>query len=42
MTGAQPPAPASDVPAGEPGSEFRKDMGPWANFALGFTYLSPW
>ncbi|WP_052864354.1 APC family permease [Streptomyces niger] len=24
-----------------PGSEFRKDMGPWANFALGFTYLSP-
>ncbi|MCS0635069.1 APC family permease [Streptomyces sp. LP05-1] len=26
---------------GEPGSEFRKEMGPWANFALGFTYLSP-
>lgn len=25
----------------EPGSEFRKEMGPWANFALGFTYLSP-
>lgn len=25
----------------ESGSEFRKDMGPWANFALGFTYLSP-
>ncbi|MEU6117275.1 APC family permease [Streptomyces sp. NPDC047117] len=24
-----------------PDSEFRKDMGPWANFALGFTYLSP-
>ncbi|GGO56931.1 amino acid permease [Streptomyces daqingensis] len=23
------------------GSEFRKEMGPWANFALGFTYLSP-
>jgi amino acid transporter len=22
-------------------SEFRKDMGPWSNFALGFTYLSP-
>ncbi|MCQ4194407.1 APC family permease [Streptomyces parvulus] len=22
-------------------SEFRKEMGPWANFALGFTYLSP-
>ncbi|WP_030954215.1 APC family permease, partial [Streptomyces sp. NRRL S-481] len=41
MTGTQPPAPASGVPGGEPGSEFRKDMGPWANFALGFTYLSP-
>ncbi|MEU6062524.1 APC family permease [Streptomyces sp. NPDC047097] len=27
--------------AGAPGSEFRKEMGPWANFALGFTYLSP-
>ncbi|WP_432106374.1 APC family permease [Streptomyces sp. AA1529] len=26
---------------GAPGSEFRKEMGPWANFALGFTYLSP-
>ncbi|MGA4845167.1 APC family permease [Streptomyces sp. G5(2025)] len=26
---------------GEEKSEFRKDMGPWANFALGFTYLSP-
>lgn len=25
----------------EGGSEFRKDMSPWANFALGFTYLSP-
>lgn len=25
----------------ERGSEFRKEMGPWANFALGFTYLSP-
>ncbi|QPP07985.1 amino acid permease [Streptomyces bathyalis] len=25
----------------EHGSEFRKEMGPWANFALGFTYLSP-
>lgn len=24
-----------------PGDEFRKEMGPWANFALGFTYLSP-
>jgi amino acid transporter len=23
------------------GSEFRKEMGPWSNFALGFTYLSP-
>ena len=22
-------------------SEFRRDMSPWANFALGFTYLSP-
>ncbi|MGW8379491.1 APC family permease [Streptomyces sp. ODS28] len=31
------PAAAGD----ERGSEFRKDMGPWANFALGFTYLSP-
>ncbi|MEV8568074.1 amino acid permease [Streptomyces sp. NPDC051322] len=27
--------------AGAEQSEFRKDMGPWANFALGFTYLSP-
>ncbi|WP_369203362.1 APC family permease [Streptomyces sp. PU-14G] len=26
---------------GEHGTEFRKEMGPWANFALGFTYLSP-
>ncbi|GAA4323136.1 amino acid permease [Streptomyces venetus] len=41
MTSPQPPAPASGGPGGEPGSEFRKDMGPWANFALGFTYLSP-
>ncbi|MGW3990545.1 APC family permease [Streptomyces sp. NPDC004830] len=38
----QPSAAASGpVPEGERGSEFRKDMGPWANFALGFTYLSP-
>ncbi|HET7349309.1 MAG TPA: amino acid permease, partial [Marmoricola sp.] len=22
-------------------SEFKRDMSPWANFALGFTYLSP-
>ena len=22
-------------------SEFKREMGPWANFALGFTYLSP-
>ena len=22
-------------------SEFRREMSPWANFALGFTYLSP-
>lgn len=22
-------------------NEFKRDMGPWANFALGFTYLSP-
>src|SRR3954452_11566078 len=22
-------------------SEFRRDMSPWANFSLGFTYLSP-
>lgn len=41
MTGPQPPAPAADASPGEPASEFRKDMGPWANFALGFTYLSP-
>jgi amino acid transporter len=41
VTAAQPPAPAAGTPGGEPGSEFRKDMGPWANFALGFTYLSP-
>ncbi|MES4891258.1 APC family permease [Streptomyces sp. NPDC096012] len=41
MTGPQPPAPAAGGTGGEPGSEFRKDMGPWANFALGFTYLSP-
>ncbi|MFG2891149.1 APC family permease [Streptomyces sp. NPDC048248] len=42
MTGS--PAPASEGAAGtgpEEESEFRKDMGPWANFALGFTYLSP-
>ena len=42
MTGS--PAPAAEGAAGaepEQGSEFRKDMGPWANFALGFTYLSP-
>ncbi|MCM2578971.1 APC family permease [Streptomyces meridianus] len=34
---------ADGGPADEPerGSEFRKEMGPWANFALGFTYLSP-
>ncbi|WP_369195294.1 APC family permease [Streptomyces djakartensis] len=38
----RPSAAASGpVPEGERGSEFRKDMGPWANFALGFTYLSP-
>ncbi|MFJ3231228.1 APC family permease [Streptomyces sp. NPDC086787] len=41
MTGPQPAVPAADGAQGEPGSEFRKDMGPWANFALGFTYLSP-
>ncbi|MFJ9821497.1 APC family permease [Streptomyces sp. NPDC101151] len=42
MSGPQPPAPAAGTPEGQaPGSEFRKDMGPWANFALGFTYLSP-
>ncbi|MEU3826934.1 amino acid permease [Streptomyces sp. SID161] len=41
MTGTQPPAAEAGTPGGEPGSEFRKDMGPWANFALGFTYLSP-
>ncbi|UNS96674.1 APC family permease [Streptomyces tubbatahanensis] len=39
-------APASGGDAGsgghgEHGTEFRKEMGPWANFALGFTYLSP-
>ena len=22
-------------------SEFKRDMSPWANFSLGFTYLSP-
>ena len=41
MTSPTPPAPAAGTPSAEPGSEFRKDMGPWANFALGFTYLSP-
>ncbi|MFI9613448.1 APC family permease [Streptomyces sp. NPDC052023] len=41
MTHPQSPAPAPGASGGEPGSEFRKDMGPWANFALGFTYLSP-
>ncbi|WP_235980636.1 APC family permease [Streptomyces albidus (ex Kaewkla and Franco 2022)] len=47
MTDAGMPA-ASGRPEGgsggeaaEHGSEFRKEMGPWANFALGFTYLSP-
>ncbi|WP_247745753.1 APC family permease [Streptomyces oryzae] len=35
-------APGAEAPGAEaPGSEFRKEMGPWANFALGFTYLSP-
>ncbi|WP_263165712.1 APC family permease [Streptomyces sp. SCSIO ZS0520] len=39
MAGASPAAGAPRPDA--QGSEFRKDMGPWANFALGFTYLSP-
>ncbi|MGI5352035.1 APC family permease [Streptomyces sp. CA-250714] len=46
---AQPPQPQQPgrpraAAAGDdfvPGTEFRKEMGPWANFALGFTYLSP-
>ncbi|WP_399934151.1 APC family permease [Streptomyces kanamyceticus] len=45
MTVPAPPGGAADGTAGtdhgEEKSEFRKDMGPWANFALGFTYLSP-
>ncbi|MEU6280978.1 APC family permease [Streptomyces sp. NPDC047028] len=41
MTSQHPAVPAAGGSPGEPGSEFRKDMGPWANFALGFTYLSP-
>ncbi|WP_255952122.1 APC family permease [Streptomyces odontomachi] len=42
MAGTASPAPTGGAaPDAEPGSEFRKEMGPWANFALGFTYLSP-
>lgn len=41
MTGPQTPAASAGTPEGQPASEFRKDMSPWANFALGFTYLSP-
>ncbi|MET9497928.1 amino acid permease [Streptomyces sp. NPDC006552] len=36
-----PATPDGAASADESASEFRKDMGPWANFALGFTYLSP-
>jgi amino acid transporter len=51
VNGSDPTGPAAGHAAYEPGaadsgeerhgSEFRRDMGPWANFALGFTYLSP-
>ncbi|WP_406348330.1 amino acid permease [Streptomyces sp. NBC_01597] len=41
MTGPQTPAASAGTPEDQPASEFRKDMSPWANFALGFTYLSP-
>ncbi|MFG2542881.1 APC family permease [Streptomyces sp. NPDC048594] len=39
----QPATPGGAAKSGpqEGESEFRKEMGPWANFALGFTYLSP-
>ncbi|MFD7920442.1 APC family permease [Streptomyces sp. NPDC059740] len=37
----QPAAGGAAGRSPEAGSEFRKEMGPWANFALGFTYLSP-
>ncbi|MFJ8504462.1 APC family permease [Streptomyces avermitilis] len=48
MAGTSDPAAGAGSPGGKPSesgwvpdSKFRKDMGPWANFALGFTYLSP-
>jgi amino acid transporter len=41
MTVPATPGGAAGTDHGEEKSEFRKDMGPWANFALGFTYLSP-
>ncbi|MFD4258456.1 APC family permease [Streptomyces sp. NPDC058534] len=41
MTHPATPGGAADAGPQEGESEFRKEMGPWANFALGFTYLSP-
>ncbi|MFD5803583.1 APC family permease [Streptomyces sp. NPDC127020] len=41
MTRSAAPGGAADSGPEEGESEFRKEMGPWANFALGFTYLSP-
>ncbi|MFD5074892.1 APC family permease [Streptomyces sp. NPDC058371] len=41
MTGTSDATAGAGSPDEAPASEFRKDMGPWANFALGFTYLSP-
>ncbi|MFG2682542.1 APC family permease [Streptomyces sp. NPDC048392] len=41
MTLPGPPGGAADAGPQEGESEFRKEMSPWANFALGFTYLSP-
>ncbi|MFE2358717.1 APC family permease [Streptomyces parvulus] len=38
---SRPATPGGAADAHEGESEFRKEMGPWANFALGFTYLSP-
>ncbi|MFG3251499.1 APC family permease [Streptomyces sp. NPDC048187] len=41
MTVPASPGGAADTGHAGDGSEFRKEMSPWANFALGFTYLSP-
>jgi len=41
VTRPQSPAASAGAPVEQSASEFRQDMSPWANFALGFTYLSP-